>query len=137
MPEVPAVGRTVTRTARILLVEDLPDDAFFVERMLASAGIDASIFVVCDEEPFRQALGEEPAPDLVLTDNKLPRFSAWTVLDIVRELAPGIPVALVSGTLRDGDGDVDAALRRGAQAVVRKSELKSLPGVVRRLLAAR
>ena len=118
---------------RILLVEDLPDDAFFVERALTSSGIHAALTVVTDEAPFRAALSGL-RPQLILTDHKLPRFSSWRVLEIARAVAPDVPVVIVSGTLREEE-EADG-LKRGAVAVVRKSDLKSLPGVVRVLLGA-
>ncbi len=118
---------------RILLVEDFPDDAFFVERALASAGIHAVLTVVTDEAPFRAALAGL-RPRLILSDHKLPRFSSWRVLEIARLEAPGVPVVVVSGTLREEE-EADC-LRHGATAVVRKSDLQRLPGVVRALLDA-
>ena len=119
-------------STRILLVEDFPDDAFFVERSLVSAGINAALTVVTDEAPFRAALALRPR--LILSDHKLPRFSSWRVLEIARLEAPGVPVVVVSGTLRQEE-EADC-LRRGATAVVRKSDLQRLPGVVRALLDA-
>jgi len=118
---------------RILLVEDFPDDAFFVERSLALAGIHSAMTVVIDEAPFRAAL-EGLRPHLILTDHKLPRFNSWRVIEIARAVSPGVPVVIVSGTLRDEEEA--EAVGRGAAAVVRKSDLKRLPGLVRALLGA-
>ena len=116
----------------VLLVEDLPDDAFFIERALKEGGVRADLVTVSDERPFRAALATAP-PAIVLTDHRMPRFSAWQVIDIVLRTAPGVPVVVVTGAMREEDET--EALRRGASAVVRKEDLAPLAGIVRRLVA--
>lgn len=119
------------RSGPILLVEDLPDDAFFIERALKEGGVEAEVFTVSDEGPFREALSST-GPSIVLTDHRMPRFSAWQVIDIVLRTMPGLPVVVVTGAMREEDEA--EALRRGASAVVRKEDLGSLAGIVRRLV---
>lgn len=116
----------------VLLVEDLPDDAFFIERALREGGVRADLVTVSDERPFRAALATS-RPAIVLTDHRMPRFSAWQVIDIVLRSAPGVPVVVVTGAMREEDEA--EALRRGASAVVRKENLAPLAGIVRRLVA--
>ena len=116
----------------VLLVEDLPDDAFFIERALREGGVPADLVTVSDERPFRAALATS-RPAIVLTDHRMPRFSAWQAIDIVLRSAPGVPVVVVTGAMREEDEA--EALRRGASAVVRKENLAPLAGIVRRLVA--
>ena len=115
----------------ILLVEDLSDDAFFIARALRSGGVHAAVTTVAEERPFRDELATR-RPAVVLTDHRMPRFSAWQVIEIVQRVAPGVPVVVVTGAMREEE-EVEA-LRRGAKAVVRKDDLAPLAALVRGLL---
>ena len=116
---------------RIVLVEDLPDDVFFIRRALAHAGIDADFVVVTDEGPFRSAL-REARTSIVLTDHRMPRFNALRAIDVALSVAPWVPVVVVTAAMLEDEAT--EARRRGARDIVRKEELARLPSVVRRLV---
>lgn len=78
----------------VLVVEDNPDDVFFIERAFAESGTAAAIKVVEDGEQAIAYLSgrgafanreEFPIPSLVLLDLKLPRVPGLNVLSWVRK----------------------------------------------------
>lgn len=69
--------------------------------------------------------------DLILTEYNLPRFDGRSALELVRRLAPGVPVIFVSATLA-GQQRIDL-LSRGATDCIPKDELDRLVPSVRRV----
>ena len=113
-------------TPRALVVDDEPDIRELLEITLARMDLE----VVCAEN-LERALSalEKQAPDLCLTDMRLPDGSG---LDLVRELArrhPEVPVAVITA---HGDvGSAVEALKAGAFDFVSKPvELPVLRGLV-------
>src|SRR4051812_26445751 len=113
----------MARQLRILLVADSHDDAEHLRRDLAK--IDATLtFVRVDTaEGMRRCLAQDP-PDLVISDDDLPHFSASGALEVLHEHPRDIPFIIVSGTI----GEVRAAelMRLGAHDFVFKSDLRRL-----------
>src|SRR2546430_1042383 len=60
---------------RVLMVEDVADDAALVERELRRAGITGATRRVDSERGYREAL-QSFVPDIILTDHPLPTFGA-------------------------------------------------------------
>lgn len=83
---------------RILLVEDVDEDAELAEVELRKAGIDFVLRRVMTPEEFRTALREH-APDLIISDHKLPQFSGEAALRLTRELGSPAPFILMTGSL--------------------------------------
>jgi PAS domain S-box-containing protein len=119
------------RDLRILIVEDSTMDAELIERELRAGGITFQARRVKTEPAFRKAL-DEFAPDLLVTDYKLPAFSGPRALEIVRQEHPEIPVIFVSGTI--GDEVLVELLKQGATDYIIKQRLERLVPAVRRAL---
>src|SRR3989442_14787724 len=83
---------------RVLMVEDVADDAALVERELRRAGITGATRRVDSEGAYREAL-RSFAPDIILTDHSLPTFGAADALRIAMLEAPDTPVIVVTGSL--------------------------------------
>jgi PAS domain S-box-containing protein len=116
---------------RVLLAEDLADDAELVLRTLRDGGLAIEPRVVATEAEFRLSL--TPRPDVVIVDWTLPGFSGAAALAIAHESSASVPCILISGTL--GEDLVVAALRNGAVAYVPKNRLEALVPAVHRALA--
>jgi two-component system, cell cycle sensor histidine kinase and response regulator CckA len=114
----------MNKPPHILLLEDVPADAELAERELRRAGIEFTSLRVDTEADFRRAL-DEFAPDLILSDYKLPQFTGLDALHILRELKTGVPLILVTGSLTE-ELAVEC-MRAGATDYVLKSSLKRLP----------
>jgi PAS domain S-box-containing protein len=117
--------------ARILLVEDRPDDAELMVRELRRAGFACVTERVETEAAYREAL-HRFAPDAILTDHSLPAFSAAAALEIALAERPGTPVLIVTGSL---DEETAAEyIKAGAADYIVKHHLERLAPAVARAL---
>jgi LmbE family N-acetylglucosaminyl deacetylase len=99
----------------ILVVDDDPVYGEYLRRVLSSAG-----FAVTHQPDAEGALARVHTGqwDLLITDIELPGMNGLELLDRVRELAPGLPVAVLTG-----HASVDyavSALRRAAAEFLQK-----------------
>src|SRR3989440_3363856 len=119
---------------RVLLVEDVEDDAELVVRALTSAGITCRSRRVQSESALRDAL-QHFIPDVVLSDHSLPQFNAHDALRVVRSERPHTPVIIVTGSL---DEETAAEyIKAGAADYIVKQRLHRIGPAVRRALALR
>jgi DNA-binding NtrC family response regulator len=106
------VARDATddQRGRVLLVDDDPVYGEFVRRVLSSGG-----FGVVHEPDAERALARVHAEewDLLITDILLPGMSGLELLERVREAAPGLPAAVLTG---HASVDYAVTARRGAAA---------------------
>src|SRR5256714_2597912 len=121
----------MTERLRILLVEDVADDAELALLELRRAGLHADQRVVAGEEAFVGAL-REFAPDVILCDFSMPGFNGMAALTLAREICPDTPFIFVSGTI--GEEFAVRALKSGATDYVMKTNLVRLPAAVERAL---
>ncbi len=119
---------------RVLIVEDSPDQALLITRLLESAGYSAE---VADDATEALTLIERDPPDLVATDLVMPGMSGLELVEAVRADHPFVPVVLMTAV---GTGEIAVeALRRGAASYVHKGRLFEdlLPTVEKTLELAR
>src|SRR6202165_4092732 len=117
---------------RVLIVEDLPDDALLVAEHLRRAGLTIAWERVDTEAGFAAKLRTEP--DLIIADYHLAQFSAPRALDMLKEADLDIPFIVVSGTV--GESAAVAVMRSGARDYVFKENLSRLRPVVEREVRA-
>lgn len=108
---------------RILLVEDLPSDAYLVRREVKKVLDPCEFMVVDDPDDFVAAL-REFRPGFILSDYNIPGFGWKLALTLAREYAPGIRFIIVTGS-------VDDSIRRqclecGVDGFVSKNNLREL-----------
>lgn len=124
---------TPARAQRILLVDDNEELLYSLCRIFRNAG-----FVVTsapDAETAIEGLAAA-APDVVMTDFRLPGRSGLDVLRAVRERFPNVPVLLV--TAYGDDATFQAARELGAFAMMTKPVMRQeLLGTVKRALENR
>jgi len=127
----------------ILVAEDDPTDAFFLQRAFSKMGVPVSLHFVRDgqevidylrgEPPFadRQAY---PLPSLLLLDMKMPRLNGFDVLDWLKRTAPvkRLPVVVFSSS--EEAKDVNQAYDLGANSyLVKPHATEDLLALVERL----
>ena len=118
---------------RILAIEDEPLWIELLGRTLARAGFDAHIERVMSEEELRSAL-DRGGWAVILSDNRMPRFSAQEALAMVRARDGTIPFIVVSGYLTEAQrAELEA---EGASQFIEKGDLPGLVAAVRAALAA-
>ncbi len=116
---------------RVLLVEDEPADAELILDDLREDGIECLDLRVDTEEEYLQALATY-APDIVLSDLKLPMFDGHRALQMLRERDTLLPFIFVSGAI--GEDVAVEALRKGATDYILKHNTVRLAAAVRRAL---
>ena len=109
---------------KILLLEDNPDDAEIVSRLLRKTLPEHEILLVADRASYLDALARF-TPGIILSDNNLPQFSASEALQIVRERSLFIPFILVTGTV--SDEFAANIIKSGADDYILKDRLTRLP----------
>src|SRR5882672_3640742 len=121
----------MTERLRILLAEDVANDAELVLAELKYGGLHADHRVVDGEKSFVDAL-REFAPDVILSDFSMPGFSGMAALALAREICPDTPFIFVSGTI--GEESAVDALKSGATDYLLKNNLVRLASAVERAL---
>ena len=81
---------------RILLIEDSPDDRFWLSRLVKRWDSDVDLVSVADAESAFEQL-ENSAFDLVLTDQNLPGQSGLDLIRTLREQSDWTPVVVITG----------------------------------------
>ncbi len=121
----------MSKSRRILLVEDSADDAELAVRALRRGGCQLTYQRVDTPEAMLAAL-EAGGWEVVIADYSMPRFNGLAALKMVRDTGLDLPFILVSGTV--GEDVAVEAMRCGADDYVMKSNLARLPLAVEREL---
>ena len=121
----------MTKTLRLLVLEDEPNDAKLEIAALEEEGYDCQWERIDTREDYLARL-ESPDYDIILSDYSLPAFDGLTALNLVLERDLEIPFILVSGTL--GEDAAIESLKAGATDYVLKNRLSRLGPVVERAL---
>jgi C4-dicarboxylate-specific signal transduction histidine kinase len=121
----------MSRTLRVLHLEDDPDFARLVQELLRKEGWQTHPVVVDNHKDFVAALGKSTF-DVILGDFQLPSGSGLQALHVARQKAPSTPFVLVSGILSE-EAAVET-LKSGATDFVLKSSLSRLVPAVQRAL---
>ncbi|MCE5250928.1 response regulator, partial [bacterium] len=85
---------------RILILEDVPEDAELLERILRKEKLQFTARTADNKEDFLKEL-KDFSPDLILSDYSMPRFTGLEALKIVKEIAPSIPLIIITGSINE------------------------------------
>ena len=116
-------------TAKILWVEDDPDDILLIGRAIRKAGLDQPALARDGREAVAYLSGTgpyadrsaHPFPTLVLLDLKLPKMSGFEVLQWIREHEETSRLPVIMFTSSQEKVDIDRAYDLGANAYLLKS----------------
>jgi DNA-binding response OmpR family regulator len=126
----------MTRTPRVLVVEDEYDIAVLVKHALERAG-DAQVELVASGDVAIRVATEDP-PDLVILDLNLPVLSGVEVCRVLRARPETAHVAIIMLTARTAEGDRVSGLDMGADDYVTKPfSLRELSARVRAVMRRR
>lgn len=124
----------MTETLKILLLEDNPEDAEIVMRLLKKVSPQYQLSLAMNKEAYLQAL-DQFQPDIILSDNNLPQFSASEALKIIQERSLLVPFILVTGTV--SDEFAANIIKSGADDYILKDRLTRLPVAISAALKQR
>ncbi len=116
---------------RILMLEDLEEDAGLIERILKKDKISFTIRRVDTRDDFSEALGDF-SPDVILSDHALPMFNSIEALELCRKNGIHVPFILVTGTVSE-EFAVNC-IKRGVDDYILKSNLSRLPMAIEHAL---
>lgn len=124
----------MSKTLRVLIVEDSEDDALLLARALRRAGYDVSFERVETAGTMTEALARQTW-NLIIADHSMPHFSGTEALELLKKSGLDIPFIFVSGTI--GEDTAVAAMKAGAQDYIMKGHLTRLiPAIERELREA-
>ena len=112
---------------KILILEDSPDDAEMVLRLLKKEMFHFEYRLVTNKDTYLLGL-DQFQPDLILADNSLPQFNAIEALKIIKQRALHIPFIMVTGTT--SEEFAAAIIKFGAADYVLKDRLARLPSAI-------
>jgi PAS domain S-box-containing protein len=116
---------------RVLIAEDVEDDARLVIRELQRGGYEPTYERVETAAAMQAALDRNNW-DLVIGDYSMPHFSGPAALTLLREHDPDTPFIFVSGTI--GEDVAVEAMKAGAQDYLIKGNLRRLIPAIQREL---
>jgi CheY-like chemotaxis protein len=96
--------------ASVLVVEDDVEFRNALRKTLQKAGY--SVEVAANGRQGVEFFKDTP-PDVVITDLQMPSQSGGRTIDIIRKVAPNVPIIAMSGA---GQNLLDDAMHRGANA---------------------
>ena len=114
----------MTESLKILLLEDNAEDAEILQRYLRKINPLYVFNLAMDKADYLATL-DQFHPDIVLSDNHLPQFSATEALKIIQERSLFIPFILVTGTV--SDEFAANIIKSGADDYILKDRLTRLP----------
>src|SRR5689334_12938933 len=91
-------SRMLSSPLRVLIIDDSPDDAMLLVRVLQHAGFEPQAQRVDTAKSMLAALDAGPF-DVVLSDWSMPDFSAQAAFVLLRERDLDLPFIIVSGTV--------------------------------------
>jgi len=109
------------------MLEDSSSDVEIVQRVLKKEKMPVEFTVVMTRDKFLHAL-DEFKPDLILSDNSMPQFTATEALEIINERGTHIPFILVTGTV--SEEFAANVIKLGADDYILKDRLIRLPSAI-------
>jgi len=122
----------MSKTLRLLQIEDSETDAEMIVRLLTQAGFEVASRRVDDAAGLRQAL-EDSTWEVAIADYHVPGFGAPAALRILHECGHDIPCIVVSGKM--GEETAVEMMKSGAHDYFTKDRLSRLAPAVERELA--
>ncbi len=121
----------MNKPLKVLIVEDVEDDALLMVRELRCGGYEPEFEIVETAEAMDTALGKN-SWDIIISDYSLPGFNALAALNIVKDKGLDLPFIIVSGTI--GEETAVECMRAGAHDYLMKGKLARLSVSVEREL---
>ena len=124
----------MSKTIRVLIVEDSENDTLLLVRELRRSGFELEFERVDTAQAMAAALANQKW-DLVISDYTMPHFSGIAALELLKESNIDIPFIIMSGSI--GEDVAVAAMKAGAHDYLMKGNVQRLgPSIERELREA-
>lgn len=117
----------MNNSLRILMLEDNTDDVEILQYFLRAEKPSCIFKVVMTENDFIDAL-KTFNPDVILSDNTMPQYSAKEALNLFKQYKLNIPFILVTGTV--SEEFAAGIIKSGADDYILKDRLIRLPAAI-------
>ncbi len=121
----------MSKTLRVLIVEDSEDDTLLLIRQLRRGGYQPEFRRVETDAAMREALVQQ-SWDVVISDYAMPQFSAVGALSVLTNMELDVPCLVVSGTI--GEETAVSIMKAGANDYIMKDNLRRLVPAIEREL---
>jgi sigma-B regulation protein RsbU (phosphoserine phosphatase) len=125
-------GTRMSKSLRILIVEDSEEDTQLLLHELRSAAYDPA-FERVDTSAAMSAALDRQNWDLIVADFSMPQFNALAALELLNKKGLDLPFIIVSGTI--GEETAVTAMKNGARDYIMKGNLRRLVPAVERELS--
>src|SRR3989442_1334638 len=122
----------MSKSLRILIVEDSEEDTQLLLHVLRSAAYDPA-FERVDTPAAMSAALDRQSWDLIVADFSMPQFNALAALELLNKKGLDLPFIIVSGTI--GEEIAVTAMKNGARDYIMKGNLRRLVPAVQRGLS--
>lgn len=116
---------------KILILEDSLEDMEMIIRVLRKEGMNFEHCIAMTKAEYIFCL-DDYNPDVILSDNSLPQFSAAEALGLLRDRNSDIPFILVTGTV--SEEFAAQIIKQGADDYILKDRLTRLPSAIENAL---
>lgn len=123
----------MSKSVRILLVEDSPRDAALLQLFLRRGGYEPALTRV-ETAPEMKAQLESGDWDIIISDFNLPTFNAHAALGVLIESGKRLPFIVLSGGMAD---DVVAeVINAGASHFILKHQMAQIVPIIERAIGS-
>ncbi|MBI2938050.1 MAG: PAS domain S-box protein [Thaumarchaeota archaeon] len=116
---------------KVLILEDSPEDFELLQRRLGKTGLDLNLKQVVTKAEYIDSL-QNFAPDIIISDYKLPEIDGLSALSLAKKYNPNIPFIMVSGVI--DDSFASETLKAGVSDYILKDRPERLGSAVQRML---
>src|ERR1700721_1549440 len=88
------------RSHKVLILEDFDADAELLERRPRKTGLNLELRRVISKAAYLDGL-ESSAPDIIISDYKLPDLYGYSAFNLTKETNPHVPFVIMSGFADD------------------------------------
>ncbi len=109
------------------MLEDSPEDAEIIQRLLKKEKMDCEFYLAKDKGHFLKAL-DNFFPEVILSDHSIPQFNSADALVIARQKLPDIPFIMVTGAV--SEEFAAEIIKKGADDYILKDRMARLPAAI-------
>jgi DNA-binding NtrC family response regulator len=125
------VQKSTQKPHKILILEDNEADAELLDRRLRETSLNLELRRVISKVAYLDAL-ENFAPDIIISDYKLPDLDGYSAFNLARERNPYIPFIIMSGYV--DDSFASRMLKAGVTDFILKDRPERLGSAIERAL---